>query len=192
MAGRGTDGIEADRRERRSAVTQRRARRRATRERRTALGDGTDRRNEDGAGSRSRSNDAGVADGYAGRSLVAAAPMRAPRAGALLGLQGRRGARDAPTARIVTGCNVENATYGLTMCAERVALVKALSEGHDVFTRIAVVADTDAPRRRAGRAASCCGSTAATSTSSSPTSGQATTARGVLPLPFDAAVEANS
>jgi cytidine deaminase len=47
--------------------------------------------------------------------------------------------------RIVGGCNIENATYGLTLCAERVALVKALSEGEAVFTRIAVVADTDAP-----------------------------------------------
>jgi cytidine deaminase len=46
---------------------------------------------------------------------------------------------------IVTGCNVENATYGLTLCAERVALVKALSEGHTVFTRIAIVADTESP-----------------------------------------------
>ena len=46
---------------------------------------------------------------------------------------------------VVTGCNVENATYGLTMCAERVALYKALSEGRDVFTRIAVVADTADP-----------------------------------------------
>ena len=46
---------------------------------------------------------------------------------------------------VVTGCNVENATYGLTMCAERVALYKALSEGHAVFTRIAVVADTADP-----------------------------------------------
>jgi cytidine deaminase len=45
---------------------------------------------------------------------------------------------------IITGCNIENATYGLTLCAERVALVKALSEGHAVFTRIAVVADTEA------------------------------------------------
>ena len=48
-----------------------------------------------------------------------------------------------PTATIVSGCNIENATYGLTLCAERVALVKALSEGHGVFTRIAVVADTE-------------------------------------------------
>jgi cytidine deaminase len=46
---------------------------------------------------------------------------------------------------VVTGCNVENATYGLTMCAERVAMFKAISEGHRTFTRIAVVADTDAP-----------------------------------------------
>ncbi len=49
--------------------------------------------------------------------------------------------------RIVTGCNVENATYGLTICAERVAIVKAISEGMrpDGFTAIAVVADTDEP-----------------------------------------------
>ena len=46
---------------------------------------------------------------------------------------------------IVTGCNIENATYGLTICAERVAMFKALSEGHRVFTRIAIVADTEAP-----------------------------------------------
>lgn len=47
--------------------------------------------------------------------------------------------------RISTGCNIENATYGLTLCAERVALFKALSEGLVVFTRIAVVADTADP-----------------------------------------------
>ncbi len=46
---------------------------------------------------------------------------------------------------IIGGCNIENATYGLTICAERVALVKALSDGHSIFTRIAVVADTEAP-----------------------------------------------
>jgi cytidine deaminase len=46
---------------------------------------------------------------------------------------------------IVTGCNVENATYGLTVCAERVAMFKALSEGHRAFVRVAVVADTAAP-----------------------------------------------
>ena len=46
---------------------------------------------------------------------------------------------------VITGCNVENATYGLTICAERVAIFKALSEGHRRFTRIAVVADTAEP-----------------------------------------------
>ena len=45
--------------------------------------------------------------------------------------------------RIHTGCNVENATYGLTLCAERVAIFKAVSEGARGFTRVAVVADTD-------------------------------------------------
>lgn len=47
------------------------------------------------------------------------------------------------TDRIHTGCNVENATYGLTICAERVAIFKAISEGARRFTRVAVVADTD-------------------------------------------------
>src|SRR5262249_31424516 len=47
--------------------------------------------------------------------------------------------------QIVTGCNVENATYGLTICAERVAVFKAISEGHRKFVRVAVVADTEAP-----------------------------------------------
>ena len=45
--------------------------------------------------------------------------------------------------RIHTGCNVENATYGLTLCAERVAVFKAVSEGVRQFRRAAVVADTD-------------------------------------------------
>lgn len=46
---------------------------------------------------------------------------------------------------VVTGCNIENATYGLTLCAERVAMFTALSAGHRRFTRIAVVADTASP-----------------------------------------------
>ncbi len=44
--------------------------------------------------------------------------------------------------RIFTGCNIENATYGLTICAERVAVFKAISEGARKFKRIAVAADT--------------------------------------------------
>ena len=47
--------------------------------------------------------------------------------------------------RVFTGCNVENATYGLTVCAERVAVWKAVSEGYRAFTRVAVVADTAEP-----------------------------------------------
>ena len=49
------------------------------------------------------------------------------------------------TGQVITGCNVENATYGLTICAERVAIFKALSDGHRRFTHIVVVADTEAP-----------------------------------------------
>jgi cytidine deaminase len=45
--------------------------------------------------------------------------------------------------RLHTGCNVENATYGLTLCAERVAVFKAISEGARSFKRIAIAADTD-------------------------------------------------
>ena len=45
--------------------------------------------------------------------------------------------------RIHTGCNVENATYGLTVCAERVAVFKAISEGVRKFRRVAIAADTD-------------------------------------------------
>jgi cytidine deaminase len=43
---------------------------------------------------------------------------------------------------IVTGCNIENATYGLTLCAERVAIFKAMSEGERDFAALAVVADS--------------------------------------------------
>jgi cytidine deaminase len=45
--------------------------------------------------------------------------------------------------KVYTGCNVESASYGLTVCAERVAIWKALSEGERHFTELAVVADTD-------------------------------------------------
>ncbi len=46
--------------------------------------------------------------------------------------------------KVYTGCNVESASYGLTVCAERVAIWKALSEGERDFTELAVVADTGA------------------------------------------------
>ena len=44
---------------------------------------------------------------------------------------------------IIAGCNVESASYGLTVCAERVAIWKAISEGKHTIKHIAVVADTD-------------------------------------------------
>ncbi|MGD0499377.1 MAG: cytidine deaminase [Bryobacteraceae bacterium] len=46
--------------------------------------------------------------------------------------------------RIYKGCNVENATYGLTVCAERVAVFTAISEGARAFRRVAIAADTEA------------------------------------------------
>jgi cytidine deaminase len=45
---------------------------------------------------------------------------------------------------VYSGCNVENAALGDTICAERVALLKAISQGHRVFVRIAVAAHSDA------------------------------------------------
>ncbi len=44
----------------------------------------------------------------------------------------------ASTGKIYSGCNVENASYGLATCAERTALVKAVSEGENSFTKIAI------------------------------------------------------
>jgi cytidine deaminase len=68
--------------------------------------------------------------------LRAQAPFSGFKVGAAL---------ESPGGIITTGCNVENASYSLTVCAERVALVKALSEGVTAFTRIVVVAETDSP-----------------------------------------------
>lgn len=51
-------------------------------------------------------------------------------------------ALESADGRVFTGCNVENATYGLTVCAERVAVWKAISEGARKFQCIAIAADT--------------------------------------------------
>jgi cytidine deaminase len=77
--------------------------------------------------------------------LVAAA--RAARECAVADYSGFKVGAALETAdeHIVTGCNIENATYGLTICAERVAVFKALSEGRRTFRRIAIVADTNDP-----------------------------------------------
>lgn len=52
--------------------------------------------------------------------------------------------------RIYTGCNVENASYGASICAERTALVKAISEGEREFSMIAVVTDSPKPSSPCG------------------------------------------
>lgn len=54
------------------------------------------------------------------------------------------------TGKIYTGCNVENASYGLCNCAERTAIFKAVSEGEKAFTALAVVADTKKPTAPCG------------------------------------------
>lgn len=62
----------------------------------------------------------------------ASAPFSRYRVGAAL---------EAEDGTVYTGCNVESASFGLTTCAERVALLKAVSEGARRFRRMAVVAD---------------------------------------------------
>ncbi len=49
---------------------------------------------------------------------------------------------ETPDGQIITGSNIEMAAYGLTMCAERVAIFKAISDGQRKFKRIAVVTDS--------------------------------------------------
>jgi cytidine deaminase len=88
--------------------------------------------------------DANTALGSAQELLVAAIDARTRAHARYSGFK-VGAALATPEGRVFTGCNIENATYGLTLCAERVALVKALSEAASVFTRIVVVADTEAP-----------------------------------------------
>ena len=83
-------------------------------------------------------------------NIVDAARMARERAMAAFSDFKVGAALETTDGRIITGCNIENSTYGLTMCAERVAMFKALSEGHRSFTRIAVVADTSQPTTPCG------------------------------------------
>ena len=120
--------------------------------------------------------------------LVAAA--RAAREHAVADFSGFKvgAALETDTGEIITGCNVENASYGLTLCAERVAIFKAVSEGRRSFTRIAVVADTDDPTPPCGACRQIiwefCGDVAVTLANL-----QAVTRtlqmKDLLPLPFD-------
>ena len=81
----------------------------------------------------------------ASEQLIAAA--RAVRERAVADFSGFKvgAALETTDGQIITGCNIENASYGLTVCAERVAIFKAISEGHRAFRRIVVVADTASP-----------------------------------------------
>jgi cytidine deaminase len=117
--------------------------RRAQKDRRTSERRAADRRSE--AGWRPIPLDAAVTTITDDAALVAAAVDARERARARFSGFKVGAALETDTGDVITGCNVENATYGLTMCAERVALYKALSDGRDVFTRVAVVADTDDP-----------------------------------------------
>lgn len=71
-------------------------------------------------------------------ALAARQHARAPYSRFLVGA-----ALEDSAGHVHTGCNVENATYGLTICAERVAVFKAISEGASEFRRIAIAADTE-------------------------------------------------
>ena len=131
----------AERRSRKQSVEpDRRARERRVVERRSGL----DRRDETGWQTLPLDGDAPVQTGSEEELIAAAASARlrahARYSGFLVGA-----ALETVDGQIITGCNIENATYGLTLCAERVALVKALSEGHALFTRVVVIADTASP-----------------------------------------------
>jgi cytidine deaminase len=78
-------------------------------------------------------------------SLVMAARIVRERAHAPFSRFKVGAALETTDGRIITGCSVENASYGLTICAERLAVFKAISEGHRGFKRIAVVADSEQP-----------------------------------------------
>ena len=79
-----------------------------------------------------------MSDALVNAALAARENAHAPYSHFLVGA-----ALEDSEGRIHTGCNVENATYGLTMCAERVAVFKAISAGSRKFRRIAVAADTE-------------------------------------------------
>ena len=125
--------------ERRSGVARRSGRERRSSERRS----GFDRRADPSW--QPISLDMLAGQGLDEKGLVAAAIDARTHARAAFSTFKVGAALETSDGEVIGGCNVENATYGLTVCAERVALWKALSEGRDLFTRIAVVADTYAP-----------------------------------------------
>ena len=89
---------------------------------------------------------------------------------------------------VYTGCNIENASYGLTMCAERVALFKALSEGARAFVALVVVADRAQPTPPCGACRQLlweyCGDIPVVMANLEGIAAEHRTG-GLLPLPFD-------
>lgn len=84
--------------------------------------------------------DAGLEDRLIAAAAVARGNALSKRSGFSVGAAVASG-----DGTIWGGCNVENSTYGLTVCAERVAIWKALSEGQRTFTAVAVVTGADVP-----------------------------------------------
>jgi cytidine deaminase len=121
-----------------------------------------------------------------GARLRAVAPFSEFKVGAAL---------ETEDGTVITGCNIENASYGLTMCAERVAVFKAVSEGHRRFRRIAVVADTPAPTPPCGACRQILwehtGDIQVVLANLERQTGRHRL-KGLLPLPFDAAVLSSS
>jgi cytidine deaminase len=105
---------------------------------------GTDRRSEDGWDTVPL-EDVQPAPVGSEEELLAAAAEARTRAHAQYSHFEVGAALETADGIAITGCNIENASYGLTLCAERVALVKALSDGHEIFTRIVILAETDKP-----------------------------------------------
>ena len=96
----------------------------------------------------------------------------------------------AASGEIVTGCNIENASYGLTMCAERVAVFKAVSEGLRKFDAIAVVAESAQPTAPCGPCRQIlwefCGDIVVHLEGAKGRDGRSYRLSELLPLPFDA------
>lgn len=80
------------------------------------------------------------------------AEARAARERAIAPYSGFRvgAALETRSGRVISGCNIENASFGLTVCAERVALLTALAAGEREFARIAVVSQSEPPATPCG------------------------------------------